>query len=148
MRTSEKIKKELKLLCDEHTDFLELVTDNPYDPKFGKVYQNWYSRAIKLVELLGQERLEEFTSYYRIDPKRKKLTIENYVIQDYIKGLVPAGDRKFDRAIVVELGIMNQVQILQSLESRIESILQDVTGHLLADIQDSELKVADQLRKS
>ncbi|MDE0554538.1 MAG: hypothetical protein OXI24_10010 [Candidatus Poribacteria bacterium] len=47
----------------------------------------------------------------------------------------------------MRLRLMNQFQILKSLESRIDSILQDVKGHLLADIQDSELKVADQLRK-
>ena len=53
------------------------------------VYQRWYSRASKIVELLGQERLEEFTSYYRIDSKRKTIDVSNYVIQDYLKGIVP-----------------------------------------------------------
>lgn len=108
-------------------------------------YQMWYSRASKVVELLGQERLEEFTSYYRIDSKRKTLDVGNYVIQDYLNNITSYNIE--DTSSVVTQRVINQFQILKSLESRIESILQDVKGHLLADIQDSELKVADQLRK-
>ena len=40
----------------------------------------------KVVEALGSERLEEFTSYYLIDPKRKTASTRTYVIQDYING--------------------------------------------------------------
>ena len=147
MSTSEKIKNELKLLLGECTNLLELVTDETNSTEFGLAYQMWYSRASKVVELLGQERLEEFTSYYQIDPKRKTLDAGNYVIQDYVKNIVPGIPRHFDTESVTRMRVINQLQILKSLESRIESILQDVTGHLLADIQDSELKIADQLRK-
>ena len=52
-----------------------------------------------------------------------------------------------DTHSVARRRVLNQLQILKSLESRIDSILQDVKGHLMADIQDAELKVADQLRK-
>ena len=52
-----------------------------------------------------------------------------------------------DESYIVKKRIINQLQILRSLESRIESVLQNLKGNLLADIQDSELKVADQLRK-
>ena len=34
-----------------------------------------------------------------------------------------------------------------SLDSRIDSVLQDITGHLFAELQDSELIAADQLKK-
>ncbi len=43
--------------------------------------------------------------------------------------------------------ILNQMQILVSLSSRIDSVLQDVTGHLFAELQDSELDAATQLKK-
>ncbi len=147
MSTSEKIKNELKSLLNESENLLELISDKKERLEFGIVYQMWYSRASKIVELLGQERLEEFTSYYRIDPKRKTLDADNYVIQDYVKRIAPGGQQHFDTNSVAEMRVINQLQILKSLELRIESILQDVTGHLLSDIQDSELKVADQLRK-
>ena len=140
MSTSEKIKNELKSLLNESANLLELVSDKKDRTKFGIVYQMWYSRASKIVELLGQERLEEFTSYYRIDPKRKILDAGSYVIQDYVKGIVPGGTWHFDTNSVAKRRVINHLQILKSLGSRIESILQDVTGHLLADIQDSELR--------
>lgn len=147
MGTSEKIKNELKALLNEGPGLLDLLKEEKNFLKFGTTYQTWYSRAYKVVELLGQERLEEFTSYYRIDSKRKMLDPGNYVIQDYLKNIVPSRLNFFDTNTVTRTRVVNQFQILKSLESRIDSILQDVKGHLLADIQDSELKVADQLRK-
>ena len=147
MGTSEKIKNELKALLEEGTSLLELMKEKKNSIKFGITYQTWYSRACKVVELLGNERLDEFISYYRIDSKRKTLDVGNYVIQDYVKNIGPGGPRHFDTDSVARRRVINQLQILKSLESRIDSILQDVKGHLLAEIQDSELKVADQLRK-
>ena len=159
MSTSEKIKNELKALLDEQKNLLELANDKNTYVKFGTTYQIWYTRAYKVVELLGNERLDEFISYYRIDPKRKGTSMEKYVIQDYINGtltiqILRRSSNSFMSSVVTEDGnkivkqkMVSQLQILGALESRIDSILQDVKGHLLADIQDSELKVADQLRK-
>ena len=148
MGTSEKIKNELKSLLEDSTNLLESVGEKKDRTDFGIIYQMWYSRASKVVELLGQERLEEFTSYYRIDSKQKTLDAGNYKIQDYVMNIVPGGHSIFlNTHSVTRRRIINQLQILSSLESRIDSVLQDVQGHLLADIQDSELKVADQLRK-
>ena len=153
MSTSEKIKNELQGLLDEHNSLIELVEDKKNYIKFGTTYQIWYSRAYKVVEALGNERLEEFISYYKVDSKRKTISTSNYVIQDYINGrlTIQASNYPFgaevDENKIVRRRVINQLQILKSLESRIDSVLQDVTGYLLADIQDSELKVADQLRK-
>ena len=151
MSTSEEIKTELQSLLDEQKSLIDFSKTEGSIIKFGTTYQVWYSRAYKVVEALGSERLEEFTSYYHIDPKRKKLTIFNYVIQDYINGWNPPASELKKNSVnsksLVSHKIINQLQILRSLESRIDSVLQDVKGHLLADIQDSELKVADQLRK-
>jgi len=44
--------------------------------------------------------------------------------------------------------MFNQVQILISLSSRIESVLTNVEGHLRADIEDRELSAAAELSKS
>ena len=145
MSTSEKIKNELKTLLGEGQSLLDLLKEEKGFFEFGMTYQTWYSRACKVVELLGQERLEEFTSYYRIDSKRKTLDVGNYVIQDYLNNITSYNIENTNS--VIRQRIINQFQILNSLESRIDSILQDVKGHLLADIQDSELKVADQLRR-
>ena len=151
MSAVEEIKKELKALLDSQTELLDLAKDNKDIIKFGTNYQAWYSRAYKLVESLAPERLNEFTSYYLIDPKRKASDASNYVIQDYIKG-IGARTNHYDKPLwdtnnAVMIRVVNQMQIIASLSSRIDSVLQDVTGHLFAELQDSELHAAIQLKK-
>ena len=84
MSTSEEIKNELRALLDEQKNLIELAEEWETYLEFGTSYQEWYSRACKVVELLGSERLEEFMSYYKVDPKRDYINTTSYVIQDYI----------------------------------------------------------------
>jgi hypothetical protein len=151
MKTSEEIKRELKSLLDSQQELLNLAKDEKDTIKFGATYQKWYSRAYKLVEALAPERLIEFTSYYLIDPKRKITSTDNYVIQDYIKGIGARTNSYkiplWDCNNIVMIRILNQIHIIDSLSSRIDSVLQDVTGHLFAELQDSELLAATQLKK-
>jgi len=82
MGTKEDIKTELSALLDEQKKLLALATDSKDIIKFGTSYQQWYSRAYKLVEALAPEGLPEFVSDYLIDPKRKLMDEGNYVLQD------------------------------------------------------------------
>jgi hypothetical protein len=151
MNTSKLVIKELKDLLEQQKELFGLTKDNKDIIDFGTTYQGWYSRAYKLVESLAPERLEEFTSYYLIDPKRKITNAGNYVLQDYIKGIGANKDcydqPLFDTNNLALIRITNQIQILAALTSRIDSVLQDVTGHLFAELQDSELAAAVQLKK-
>jgi hypothetical protein len=54
-------------------------------------YQSWYTKALRAVQHLASDRLNEFRGYYEIDPKRKSLSYGTYVIQDYLKMLRLAG---------------------------------------------------------
>lgn len=146
MSTDEQVKKELTSLVEEFESLIKLTKKASDIVPFGSQYQLWYSRATKLVELLGQDRLEEFRSYYRIDPKRKNYTGGTYVIQDYVNGMGARTDH-YDKPLwdihnAVGVRLINQVQILKSLSSRLSSVLADVRGHLLAELEDEELKVA------
>lgn len=152
MHTQEEIKEQLSRLLNEKGELLLLARGkNEQVLKFNGHYQRWYTRAIKLVELLGPDRLDEFVSYYRIDPKRKSLNAETYVIQDFIKGIGPAanalGEKPYDETNVILIRLFNQASILAALDTRIDSVLSDVTGHLLAELQDSELHAAGKLVK-
>jgi hypothetical protein len=150
LSTSEQIKKELDDLINNIDELIVLAAERDSILKFGAKYQEWYSRAIKLVESLAPERLKEFSDYYLIDPKRKMTNSSNYVIQDYIKGIgarLSAGKPIWDIHNVTSIRVMNQSHILSSLASRIESVLQDVTGHLFAELQDKELDAAARLMK-
>jgi hypothetical protein len=151
MGAEEAIKKELRSLLDAQEDLLKLVEDCKDTIPFGTSYQKWYSRAYKLVQSLAPERLPEFVSYYLIDPKRKITDAGNYVIQDYIKA-IGARTNHYDKPLwdvnnLTAIRFLNQTQIIASLSSRIDSVLQDVTGHLFAELQDSELTAASQLKK-
>lgn len=151
MSTKEEIKTELKSLLDGQEKLLDLVDDVKDSIAFGTNYQRWYSRAYKVVDALAPERLPEFISYYLIDPKRKTTDVGNYVLQDYIKGIGartnPSGKPYWDINNLTAIRLVNQFQILSSLSSRIDSVLQDVTGHLFAELQDAELVAAKQLKE-
>jgi hypothetical protein len=151
LSTSDQIKKDLNDLITNKGDLISLAADSNDTLKFGASYQEWYSRAIKLVESLAPERLKEFSEYYLIDPKRKLTNASNYVIQDYIKGIGARTDSSnnplWDVNNLISIRVMNQAHIISSLASRIESVLQDVTGHLFAELQDKELDAAARLMK-
>jgi len=151
MDAVEAIKEELVELLDMQKNLLKLAADTKDTISFGTNYQKWYSRAYKLVQSLAPERLSEFVSYYLIDPKRKSTNASNYVIQDYVKG-VGARTNGYEQPLwdinnIISIRILNQVQIIAALSSRIDSVLQDVTGHLFAELQDSELQAASKLQK-
>lgn len=119
--------------------------------EFIEAYQRWYTPALKLVSLLGKDRLDEFCSYYLINPSREQLTPSTYVIQDYLSGVRPARTRTtmasiiFHSQPVITSKFASQFSLLKFLSTRIDSVLSDVTGHLFAELQDRELKVASQL---
>ncbi len=151
MPTESDISKQLDKLLTDVPSLLSLATNDDELLTFGEKYQHWYSSALRLVELLGQDRLAEFRSYYEIDPKRKSYSAGTYVIQDYVKGMAASKDYmglpNWDTNTIVAIRLTNQSQILSSLKSRLGNVLSDVKGHLLAEIEDEELAVAERLLK-
>jgi hypothetical protein len=85
MGVEDKVNIELDTILKDSSDLVSLCQKKKNLLEFGSKYQSWYSRALKLVSLIGSDRLDEFRSYYLIDPKRKATNAGNYVIQDYIK---------------------------------------------------------------
>jgi hypothetical protein len=92
MDKREKIHKELQALYEEGANLAAAFQKNE-EKQFRYDYQRWYTKAIKAVASLAQDRLQEFRYYYEVDPKRKSLGYGTYVIQDYIKGVAPSGFR-------------------------------------------------------
>lgn len=151
LSTIDEIKTELEELVANMDILVNLAADTKQGFEFGMEYQAWYSRAMKLVEALAPERLQEFSEYYLIDPKRKVTNASNYVIQDYVKATNaptnPNNEYLWNVNHVAQVRIVNQIQIISSLSSRIDSVLQDVTGHLFSELQDKELEAASKLIK-
>lgn len=151
MRTSEeKVRLEISKLLDEDDSCPPSPLGDTPDRKsdFRRKYQNWYTRALRVIEALAPDRLEEFKQYYGPPPKRKALDLSNYVIQDYLTGILPSrhfSGPSFDASAVVFMKFHNQVTILQSVESRLNSVFADIRGALFADLQDAELGAAKKL---
>lgn len=149
MGATEEIKHELGELSDKGAGLRGLIKYDSASPDFIERYQEWYTRAIKIASLLGKDRLDEFRSYYLPDPKRDPyLTNATYTIQDYVSGVQPKENLKTGISsvpLLITSKFSSQLGILKSLSSRIDSVLSDVLGHLSAELQDEELKVASKL---
>jgi hypothetical protein len=149
MSTRDEIRKELDALSKEHVELLGVIGKPDPVIEFGKAYQSWYTRAIKLVEALAADRLAEFVGHYMPDPKRKTVDVVTYRIQDFVRGLDAKpndrGQKAFEGKAIATIGFVNQAQILAAVSTRLDSVLADVTGALFAELQDSELKAASEL---
>lgn len=151
MKATDEIKKELGELVEDGNTLLGLL-NGPATSEFITAYQNWYTRGLKVVALLGKDRLEEFIGYYLADSNRINLVQSTYTIQDFITGVTSRKStaarmtgENFAEHPIAMAKYSNQLAILRSLSSRIDSVLSDVIGHLFVELQDEELKVASQL---
>lgn len=112
-------------------------------------YQQWYTKAYRVVSQVIPERLEEFERLYKGDPKRKEVTYANYSISDYLirlirkNGLGELVRKPSDAISKMEI----QYKILSSAKERFKSVLFDIKDIVQADIFDSELETAKELNK-
>ncbi|MEQ5221388.1 hypothetical protein ABN242_04970 [Providencia alcalifaciens] len=112
-------------------------------------YQSWYTKAYRVVSQIIPERLAEFESLYKSDPKRKEITYVNYTISDSLIGLQRKnglGDFIVNRASATRKMEM-QYKIIESARERFTSMLFDIKDIVQADIFDSELETAKELNK-
>ena len=149
MDTKESISKEISDLYDEGVNLIKRFQDKDKKQNFRYEYQSWYTKSLRVVEVLAPDRYPEFKSYYEIDPKRKSLGYGTYVIQDYLKGVAPGSYQlpNFDTRAQTVQNSVNQLTILHSLLGRIDSVLANIDTELLSEIQDAELETARQLSK-
>ena len=150
MDTKETISKEISTLYEEGSKLVKAFQVKDKEPNFYYEYQSWYTKSLRVVEVLAYDRYAEFKSYYEIDPKRKGLGYGTYVIQDYLKGVRPGSYQlqDFDTRQETTRNVFNQLTILNSLRERIDSVLANIDSELLSAIQDSELETANQLAKT
>jgi hypothetical protein len=148
MSKREVIRKELESLYVEGAN-LAIAFQKEEEKQFPYDYQRWYTKAIAAVASLAPDRLAEFRRYYEIDPKRKVLSWGTYVVQDFVKGIVPNEERcpDFDARKQTLTCFFNQLTILKAVEERVDSVIGNIAGELYAGLQDGEIKVASELAK-
>lgn len=149
MSTKESIKNEIETLYNDGQKMGQRFLDKDKEQNFLYEYQKWYTHACRVVQTLANERYFEFKSYYEINPKRKGLGYGTYVIQDYIKNVVPSPSLypEFDSREKVVICLSNQISILYSVLGNIETLLESIDIQLLSELQDAELETAHQLMK-
>jgi hypothetical protein len=57
------------------------------------------------------------------------------------------GEKPFDEGNLVAIRVVNQGDLLKALRGRIDTILSDVRGHLLAELENAELTAASRLTR-
>jgi hypothetical protein len=149
MDTKESISKEIEGLFNEGRELIRAFQKEDEKENFPYEYQIWYTKSLRVVEILAPDRYAEFKSYYEVDPKRKSLGYSTYVIQDYLKCVAPSSYYfpDFDTRQQTVENAFNQLTILNSLRERIDSVLANIDNELLSEIQDAELETARQLSK-
>ncbi len=144
----EEFEKEFKkILKDKYKDYLKKI------PTFSTDYQNWYSEAHAVIKQLIPDRLVDFVRFYEKPKTRKDKDIScgNYVIEDYLLGLI-ARDVFSNEVKVGPYAAIpqfkQQLAILKSANQRFDSSLFDIMQLVQADLLDSELESARLLQKN
>ena len=120
-------------------------------PNFKQEYQAWYSEALALIKQVLPDRVEDFKSYYEYSRVRKSITFQNYMIRDYLQGLLIT--KGFENDVVADGSAAipefeQQLNIVKAVKMILESALIDLTSILQADLFDSEIDSARALAKS
>lgn len=143
--THKKIRQELDALVKTGTELAQSIGDYP---KFVSEYHGWYTRSLAVVRHLLQDRLAEFERLYHLD-NRKNIDASTCTIEDYLRGLHIAGViKESDVVRITALNFANQIFILKSAASRLDDILSNIQGILQADLFDSEIDAAIDLKKN
>ncbi|QXQ05254.1 hypothetical protein KX816_13390 [Sphingosinicellaceae bacterium] len=136
----QQIRKQLKEKADSFIKGL---------PKFDASYQHWYSESLAVIRQLLPDRLEDFKRLYEKPKAKRELSVDTYVIQDYLQGLTAS--RSGQKIVGPNTAIAlfdQQVAILKSAQKRFESSLFDIRSLVQADLLDSEISIARELLKN
>lgn len=118
-------------------------------PSFSDQYQNWYTKSKAVISQVLPDRLDDFVSYYEPARNRKEIKFGNYTVYDYLQGLRVTsgiGEVKVDPSAALPQ-FRQQLNILKSAQERFQSKLFDIKQLTQADVFDTEIDGARELRK-
>lgn len=113
---------------------------------FRQEYQTWYSEARAVIKAVLPDREKDFVSHYEIPKGRKELDAVSYRIEDALHGHARRFTGLNESAAVSHL--QQQNAILDAAIARFESSLFQIRQLMQADLFESELAVAKELRKN
>ena len=109
-------------------------------------YQRWYTESLYILEQLLPKRLAEFQQLYEGDRRRRAIETTNYSIQDWLRGLGIGTGEGLTNFSIAAMRFGTQLNILKSVEVRFDSSLCDIRQLVQADLFDSELDAARELK--
>ena len=150
------IEKELSKLVNDGYKLMKLLSNNRSNTyrlnkdyynnrhKFAFEYQDWYTNSLPVIRHLLPERLKEFEQSYHIDG-RSYIDDSTYTIEDYIQGIQIKGYIIDYVDKIAWYRLRNQVSIVKSAFSRLNSLLAKLHKLVHADIFTDFLEMADYL---
>jgi hypothetical protein len=120
---------------------------------FDTNYQKWYTESYAIINQILPDRIQEFKQFYLPDPKRKSYEGINFTIQDWLTGLRSKtnqfnNEKYFDDIGIVVMKFQTQRGILESCVKKFESSLFEIRQILQADLSDSEIQTASELKRA
>ncbi len=160
----EKYRKEIKALCVEgillqcglknemgipmSDSYLngasEEMAEKAKRATFRNKYQKWYNASLAAIKQLLPDRVGDFVAAYRQEVKKEK-TITCYGIEDYLLGLTLTAFSDDNNKSYIRRKFDLQLQIVFSLEDRLDSSLFEIKQMVEADVFDSEIDAASML---
>jgi hypothetical protein len=128
---------------DEQLKYIDVSTL----PSFYSFYEKWYTHSLLYVKKFVPDRIKDFTDLYR-NNDRKDLTLYTYTISDVILGLILPEMTIEDIASVAITKVWQQISILESVYTLIDSSIYNMEFELQANIFDSELDASKELWKN
>lgn len=119
-------------------------------PNFKIKYQEWYSKSLAVIRFSLPDRVSDFESYYEYKKLRKSITFQNYMIKDYLQGLLIRnnfGETMVDGSAAIP-EFSQQLNMLRAAKSALDSVLMDMKAIVQADLFDSEIEATRVLAKA
>jgi hypothetical protein len=111
-----------------------------------KNYQSFYTKSLRLISTIAPERLLDFSNEYKIDKNRKGLSWTNYKIEDFLMNTQNMYD-KIDVISSFSTRIENQISIIESIVSLVDSKIGNIFSDISYQIIESEISAAEELMK-
>lgn len=143
-------KKQFKFRSRERSSDDDAKTIESNLPDFKQEYQLWYSETLALLKQVLPDRVDDFKSHYEYPRVRKAIRFENYVVRDYLQGLII---KDYYEQVIVDGSAAvpefeQQLVILKSAKSTFRSSLFDIRTILQADLFDTEIESAQAFLKA
>jgi hypothetical protein len=144
-----------KLKSETEKTYEELYSEQPKEDrdifinfvnnfKIVSEYETWYSKSLKVIQLIQPDRINDFKLLYK-NEKRKKVDYETYTLSDYLINLTNVLRSYCPESAIPKFQV--QLGILRSAYDLFDSSVANIQDLLAADLFDSELDSASELLK-